>query len=169
MLIRTAGIGALGLAIALFGASNVSAQGPGSDLKKLEADLNKLREQVKEAEAKLARAKEAPGNRFEGKKKGFDKGPPGFEKKGFDKKDFGKGFGGFGKGPGKMDPDIIKTKYEFYKKLYGDSKRETARPSASPFGTGKGPGGFGGSRSLEARIDRLIQELEELRKEVRRK
>ena len=196
---RTGGF-VCGLVVALLGASALSAQpgaGPGPDLKRLEADLNKLRAQVQEAETNLQQAMDAanrkgpgpggfggfpggPGGPFGGKKgKGDFKGSPGFEKKGGP---------GEGKGPGfekkadpknknKMDPDSIKEKYEFYKKLYDESKREKAKPAGPAFGRGFGGwrGAFPGkgpdapARSIEARIDRLILELEELRYELKKK
>ena len=191
MLKPTLGLLAIGLAVALLGAAATPAQGPGPDLKRLAADLDKLRDQLKDVEAKLANAKEMAARKgpFEGK--GFGKGD--FFKK---KVEFGKpGFLPFGEKKGfvKMDPDMIKSKYEFYKKLYEDSKKETAKPAGPPFAKGKagfGPKGFDGKKkeagtptppsvgkgpgdpsrgSVEARIDRLIRELEELRNDVKKK
>jgi hypothetical protein len=209
MLTRTIALCSFGIAAVLFGASQSEAQpgkgpkGPeaGSDVKKLETDLARLLDQVKEAQAKLARAKEAGGKGkgpFEGKggpdgkgKKGGSDGKGKDGPLGFERKAGGFGPGGFGpKGPdgAKLDPDTIKQKYEFYKDLY----EKTSKPATR----GKGPGGFGPfgpkgfegkwkdmsppsygrgrpgdsrapSRSLEARIDRLIRELEDLRSEVK--
>jgi outer membrane murein-binding lipoprotein Lpp len=201
--------------------------GAGADVKKLQSDLERLLEQVEATKAQLARAKEGTGGKkggfegkakFEGKsKKGFEKGKGkgGFEgKKGDMKKEFGKGKGGdfkkkfepmkeFAKKSfegKKLDPDTIKQRYEFYKKLYDELPRETrkgkgfeakgkggpgpkryedrkkkteAAPGPMPpipfkGGAGKGPMGAGSSGgSVEARIDRLIRELEQLRSEVR--
>ncbi len=183
----------------------------GSDTQKLERDLERLLEQVKQTKADLARAKEAQGGKkggFEGKGKkggfeGKDKKGGDFKKKFEPMKEFGKGkgfqgykgfqgFKGFeGKGPGaKLDPDTIRERYEFYKKLYDElpkskgkgkgfegkgkgKKTETTPPAPEPKFKGKGKGGFGGgtpaapSRSVESRIDALIRELEALRSEVK--
>jgi outer membrane murein-binding lipoprotein Lpp len=203
MLTRTIALFAFGLAAVLFGASQSEAQpgrgfgkgpkGPeaGSEVEKLEKDLNRLLEQVKEAQAHLARLKEGAGKKggFEkGKGKGFE-GWKGFEgKKGRDWKGSfgGKGPGGFGpkgeKGPPKMDADTIKQKYEYYKNLYEESQRGAKRGKgkggpkgfqkpeptpATPSTKGRGFGGGQGSSSVEARIDRLIRELEQLRSEVK--
>jgi hypothetical protein len=206
MLTRTVALFSFGLAAVLFGASQSEAQpgkgfgkGPkgaegGSEFQKLEKDLNRLLDQVKEAQAQLARLKESAGKKggFEkdkGKKgfEGWGKGPEGW--KGFEGKGK-KGFEGWGKGgPGgfgpkgekaaKLDPETIKERYEYYKKLYDESQRESnrgkgkggpkggSRPDNMP--PGKGPGAVGGrgAPSVEARIDRLIRELEELRSEVK--
>jgi hypothetical protein len=81
-----------------------------------------------------------------------------------------------------MDPDTIKEKYEFYKKLYDELPKESAKAKEfPPFGKGKGfPGkgkGFEGKKeslaagpsSVEARLDRLTRELEDLRRELKKK
>ena len=221
MLNRTLALFTFGVAAMLFGASQSEAQpgkgdkGPGfdADVQKLQRDLERLIEQVKEAKAKLDRVQ---GNKegFEGKgKKGFDKeamkkkfeefarNKKGFDKEGMKKKfeEFAKGKGGFGpkgfegkKGPGaKLDPATITAKYEFYKKLYdelphgkGKGYEAKGKRGFGPkgFEGKKGPGGFNpkgpegrkgpdssASRGVEARIDRLIRELEEIRSEVRKK
>jgi len=203
---------AVGLSGLLFVSSDTSAQpgkggkgGGGADaVKSLEAELEKLRDQIKDTEAKLAKAKEASkrGGGFEGKGpfgKGFDKGgfggfggkgkggfgPKGFEgmKKGEPKKDEPKkeagkaGMPPFGpKGEAaKMSPEIIRTKYEFYKKLYDDLPKEKGKSDAPMSGKGKGKGfgsGFGKgaeANSLEARVDRLMRELEEIRKDLKKR
>ena len=49
----------------------------------------------------------------------------------------------------KLDRETIKSKYEFYKKLYEESQKQEA------------------ASKYEARIDRLIQELQALREEIR--
>jgi hypothetical protein len=114
----------------------------------------------------------AKGDNKDGKKPG---GPQGFKGKGsFKGKGFGPGGfkGPFGKGdfkkgdfkkgepkkddakgePGeKLDRATIKAKYEYYKKLYEQSEKQE---SAS---------------KVDARIERLIHELEALRDEVRGK
>lgn len=227
MLSRTMVLFTLGLAAVLFAAADTDAQpskspfgkgkgpGAGADVQKLQRDLDRLLEQVQDTKAKLARLKEAAGQ----KKGGFDrKGKGGFGPKGFDKGkgkggEKGKGKGGdfkkkfepkkqFGKGfeGKKLDPDTIRQRYEFYKKLFDELPKTKGKgkgfegkgpggpkgPGPKGFeGKGKGPGGpkgfgpkgFEGKKpgpmgggpggSVEARIDRLIRELEQLRSEVR--
>ncbi len=185
--------------------------GAGADVQKLERDLERLLDQVQATKAQLARAKETTGGKkggFEGKgrgkggpdakgKKDFEKGKGkgGFEKgkgKGADfkkklepMKQFGKGPGGKGFEGKKLDPDTIRQRYEFYKKLYDEvpkSKGFERKGPGGPKGFGpkgfedKGPGGpkgpmtkggGGSGSSVEARIDRLIRELDQLRSEVR--
>ncbi|MBI1831661.1 MAG: hypothetical protein HYR84_09450 [Planctomycetes bacterium] len=171
------------------------AAGAGADIQKLERDLERLLEQVAEAKAKLAKAKEGQGKGgFGGKsfgKGGFGKGAFGksdfFKKKDEPKKEAGKA--GFG---AKLDPATIREKYEYYKKLYDelpketkkgkgfegkgkgkgfDKKKETTPPAPEPKGKfGKGapmPATGTPPRSVEARIDALMRELEWLRAEVR--
>jgi hypothetical protein len=199
MLTRTVAGFAVGLAGLLFITSKTPAQpgkGGGDSIKKLEADLQKLRDTLKQAEADLAKAKatEQGGRGYGGWGRG--RGFGGMDKKDFDKKaDFFMKKEGFKKEAGKMDPDTIKERYEFYKKLYDALPKEKAKgtPGGGAFGTapggfgggrpggGFGPGGFGfggggpstgsssGSSSIEARLDRLMRELEELRKELKKK
>ena len=174
---------AVGLAGLLFITSNTPAQpgkGGGESIQKLEADLQKLRDALKAAEADLAKAKEQNGGRGFG---GWGRGFGGMDKKGFDKKgDFFMKKDGFKKEFAKMNPDMIKERYEFYKKLYDELPKEKAKGPPGPFGGGGfGPGGFGGGRpggfsgpgagpaSIEARLDRLTRELEELRSELKKK
>jgi len=209
MLTRTIALFTFGLAALLVGAAQTDAQpgpkspfgkgpgkgpgpGPGSEIQKLEKDLERLMDQVQEAKATLARAKEAGKGKgaFEGKgkgKSGFDgKGKGGDFKKKFEpKKEFTKPGvppADGAKGQGKLDPETIKTRYEFYKKLYDElpkskSKGFEGKGGFGPKGfegkkkepmpsTGKGSRGPG-TGGVEARIDRLIRELEELRSEVR--
>ena len=233
MLTRTFVLFTFGIAAILYGASQSAAQpgkgkgkgygkGPeaGTDIERLEKDLQRLLEQVKKVQGDVARLKKSSGGRggYEGRGKGrgFDwkknfepmkkeAGKGGYDwKKKFEsmKKEAGKGKGPGGFGPmGKMDSDTIKQKYEFYKKLYEeskaskgpggpkgkgrfgpmgfDSKKKEAAPPMPPTPPGKGKGPFGkggpgspggpGSSSVEARLDRLIRELEELRSEVKGK
>jgi outer membrane murein-binding lipoprotein Lpp len=170
MLKRSIVLFSFGVAAVLFGVSQTEAQPGkgakgGGDIQKLEKDVAQLLETVKAISADLARIKADAG------KKGF--GPGGFGP-------FGPG--GFGKdGPGKLDPDTIKQKFEFYKKLYDELPKEKGKSASKSyegryssggygrwrggFDSKKGPEGKGGS--IEARIDRLIRELEELRSEVK--
>ncbi|MBI2806191.1 MAG: hypothetical protein HYX68_14515 [Planctomycetes bacterium] len=103
---------------------------------------------------------------FEGAKRGAAKGERG---KGKGERGMG-GWGGWGKGPwgkGGFGPP----------KGFQGKKKEMTRPGFGPAGKakgpGKGPGGFSrggqGGASVEARIDRLIRELEQLRSEVKGK
>jgi len=187
---RTFAVFALGAAAILFSAAQTDAQpqgkggfgkggfggfggkGPNPEVQKLEAEVSKLQEQVKDLEAKLEKAKKGG---FEGKGFGrdFAKGK-GFEMKKPDfKKEMAKGeFPGFGKGGlAKLDPATVKEKFEYYKKLYEESKSEPKGKGprdigkGREFGKGKGPAGESGS--VEARLDRLTRELEELRNEMR--
>ncbi|MBM3996544.1 MAG: hypothetical protein FJ303_20685 [Planctomycetes bacterium] len=219
MLTRTVAMFAFGVAAVLFGAAEIDAQqgkskgpfgpgpgaGSGSDVQKLERDLDRLLEQVAEAKARLAKAKESqakPKSGFGGKGDFFKNKAEFFK----NKADFFKGKGNFfkkkdapkeaGKGPGeKLDPKTIRERYEYYKKLFDElpketrkgkgfegfgkgfgkwfgKKSETKPPAPEPKGKGKGPAtpppATGGpSRSVEARIDALIRELEAIRAEVR--
>ncbi len=194
-MLRTLSVFAVGVALALYGVSETSAQpgkggpggrpgqdgrGPGGppDIKRLEAELELLRDQIKETEARLARVKqsskgeagkgkdEAGKGRDFGKGKEFGKGKDFGKGKEFGKgKDFGKGKGEAGKGNGfpfggapKLDPETIKSKYEFYKKLYEESRKGEKSKSGPPTfgrGFGKGPGfgkgfPFGGPMKKEA-------------------
>jgi hypothetical protein len=186
MLQRTLAIFALGVAAMLFGASQTDAQppgkggfgkggfgkGPGPDVQKLEEELDKLQEQVKDLQAKIERAKKGgPGGRDFGKGgfgkggfgKDFGKGKRPDMKKEGDKKEMAKGgFPGFGRGG--FDSANVKEKFEYYKKLYEQSKAEPKEKKEA----GKGRERERESNnSVEARLDRLTRELEELRREVR--
>jgi hypothetical protein len=146
---------------------------PGGDVKKLEEELHQLQKQVKEIEEKLAHAKEG----FAKGKGGF--GPKGFEMK-FEKKvggpkDFAKAKPPVGE---KLGAATIKERYEHYKKLYDALPKSAGEKTAGAWkGRGKGGFGFGGpwrkgpdeASSIEARLDRLIREVDELRKEIRKK
>src|SRR5262249_22110892 len=124
MLRRTIALSAFGVAAVLFGASQTDAQpgkgkGGGDDIQRLERDLERLLEQVDRTKADLARIKEAMQSKKDAGgpkgKKGFD-GFKGFKGKGFGPKGFGpKGFEGKDQ---KLDPETVKERYEFYKKLY---------------------------------------------------
>ena len=161
-----------GLACLLLIASSAPAQGKGGGdaIKKLEADLQKLRDQIKQTEADLAKAKQQ-GRTPDFGGWGWSRGGAGWSRGGGG---FGGGFGGYRGGrPGfmkddaKLDPATIKERYEHYKKLY------EALPKGSPPGKGRGferPGGPGaGSASLESRVERMMRELEDLRKELKKK
>ena len=187
MFARTLALFTFGVAAILFGASHSEAQ-PG----KGDKDPGKEKqEDGLEGKGKKDFNKDDFKKKFEAMKdkKGFDKDD--FKKKIDAWKEMAKnkGPGGFGprgfegKGPGaKLDRATITAKYEFYKKLYDNLPRDKGkgyeakrkggygnRPDAKrKGGSGKRPDASS-SRSVEARIDRLIRELEEIRSEVRRK
>ena len=191
MFTRTIVLFTFGVAAVLVGAAQTDAQ-PGKgkgkggpDIEKLERDLRQLLEQVEEAKGALARAKEAGQPKGDKGKKGGFGGFPYGKGKGFDgKKGFeGKGKKGFeGKGE-KLDRETITERYNYYKKLYDELPKESKKGKGfegkgkGKFGPGKGFEGKKGpmpeppstSRSVEGRIDALIRELEELRREVRGK
>jgi hypothetical protein len=143
--------------------------------------------------AKKDDGQRGPKGQFGPKGKGFGKGFQG--KGGFGGKGFGKkGFEGFKKfdpmkkfgkdgEKEKLDPETIRERYEYYKNLYdalpkGKGKGFEAKkgkgfdgkkkePMPEPKRKGDTGDAKGGSRSVEARIDALIRELEALRREVR--
>ena len=219
MLTRIVPMFAFAVSLALFGSSYAPAQGPGKggSTRQLEAELDKLRDQIKALEGKLSKAKDSSKDEKGGPPSfgkgpgGFGKGPGGFDPEkmkkameGFGKGPggFGKGPGGFAKGPGGFDPEKMKKVMEIYEKLYGkaksegdkggeakkgsdkggppygrgkggfDRKTEAGKGGPPPFG-GKGRGGFGGPpgrhRSIDSRIEHLIAELEQLRKDLKKK
>ena len=162
---RTIGLFSIGLACLLFAASQTQAQpgkraGAGADIKKLEKDLEKLLEQVEETKAKIASAKKeaspaasaskwkggwgAWGRYYEAKNKESAPSTPASKWKG--------GWGAWGK-------------------YYEAKKKETAPATPSSERKGRsGAGSTGGaSSSVEARIDHLIRELEQIRNEMKAK
>jgi len=111
-------------------------------VKKLEAELEKLRAQVKEVEARLQKAKEGE-RRPEFGRGGRGWGGPGRG---------GWGGHGRGRGPGARPLEGTERKPDSKKEAKKDDRRETR-----------------GSADLERRLDRLARELEELRREIRRR
>lgn len=89
------------------------------------------------------------GKKGESKKGDFKKGD--FKKGDFKRGDFKKG--------------------DFKKEFGKDKKPETGKAPMPPFGKGKGkgPGAPAASGSVESRIERLIGELEQLRRELKKK
>ncbi len=178
-------------AAALVFGSQATAQPPKPDVKKLESELEKLREQTKELESKLKKAKEPGGP------KGPPFGRPPFGK--FDpakakemKEAFEKKMAeGDKKAPfGKFDPAKAKEFREMWEKRMADYRKKADADKKGPekkgppsFGKGKGwgpggpgrggpgRGGFrpGGTPSIEGRIDRIVRDLEELKKELKSK
>lgn len=198
MLKRSIVLFSFGVAAFLFGVTQTDAQPGGAgrggkaEIKKIEEELAQLMDQIKDVQAKLARLSAAvAGKKGDEKakeeKKGFEGrgfggfgpggfGPGGFGKGGFGPGGFGRGgFGGRG-GPDGMSEEVIKERYEFYKKLYEESKSK-AKDEAKKSGEQKqgfefkfkfkGPEGKKGSGEIEARIDRLIRELEEIRSDMK--
>ena len=186
MLKRSIVLFSFGVAAVLFGVSQTDAQpgkggkGKDGDIKKLESDLAQILDLVKDVQAKLERIKEGGGEKkgpgFEGKK-----GYGGFGKGGFG----GYGKGMYGKGPEKLDPATIKEKYEYYKKLYDDlpkpkgegkkgfegKKFEFKFKGGENKGSGSSSSSSGSSTtgsSVDARIDQMIRELQELRGELKK-
>jgi hypothetical protein len=197
MLKRSVVLFSLGVAALLFGVAQTDAQPGkgakgGADIKKLEDDLAQLMDKVKDTKAKLDKAREGGDQKKDFGKQGFEgKGFGGFGRGGFGPGGFGKGKGGFGgfggkgfegkKGSEKLDPETVKERYEYYKKLYDELPKEKSKGDGKkgppfegkkgfPFEGKKGfGGGPGGGGSVEARIDRLIRELEQLRSELNAK
>jgi hypothetical protein len=179
----------LAVGVLVFSGADSSAQfggkgkGGGKGPPRQDAEIERLREQIKELEAKLAKS-------HAGDAKKDEKGPPPFAG------GFGKGPGGFGKGPGgfgpggfgpgkpfpgapaNFDPEKMKKVLQLYELLYGDDKKDTEKAPGKkedfrkefgpPFGK-KGPTPPTAPGSVEARIDRLIGELEQLRRELKKK
>jgi outer membrane murein-binding lipoprotein Lpp len=155
-------------------ASPVQGQGPKGkeDVKKLQAELSRLKERMQELEARIKKAKgeatRAAGKRPDSghhhrhhKGKGWAKG-----KEWAKGKDFGKGkewARGKDFGKGRFDPEKMqefrnmmeKARKEMQKK-FGE-KKDVKTPLAKP------------SADLEQRLDRILREVEELRREIRQK
>jgi len=155
----------VGLCVAGTGTAQPRPGGPdrgrpdGSDLRRLEARLEQLTAKLDELDARLARMQRAPdpkdGSRSERPDdRGRDR--PRFAGPGGDRPGFG---GGRGPGPGGMG----------FGRFGPDGLRG---PGGGP--GGRGPGGPGGpgrpgageSPDVARRIDRIINELEELKKEL---
>jgi hypothetical protein len=146
------------------------------DVKSLEAALQKLRSQLDDVEARLKKSKAAQEPEKKDGFKGFgpkgSQGPGGFGPGGADKKGFGPafapgsdGFKGFGKkgfGPG---PDGFKG---IGKKGFGPDNKDSFKGIVKKEEKAAPPGPVG-SASIEDRLDRLLRELEEIRRELRQK
>jgi hypothetical protein len=140
------------LSIAVFGAAFWAAQPAGAqpprpgrsggeELRKLETELDRLKAQTKELEAKLAKAKEATDRPARPERKAD--GPPEHRGPGGPR-----GFDGHGPRFGPPGPP------------HGGSRG---------FGPpGRGGPGAGSTTDLVRRIDRIIRELEQIRSEVER-
>lgn len=168
------------------------------DVKKLESEVDKLRSQLKEAETRYEKAKAAaevkkPGPPFspwgpgpwgakgsEDMKKKMEEFKKFAESKGFDKK----GPPPFGPW-GRFDPAKAKEMKERFEKWKAESDKKPAAGAEArkgpPGGFGRGPGGYrpgergrspevsrGGS-DIERRLDRILHEVEDLRKELKKK
>jgi DNA repair exonuclease SbcCD ATPase subunit len=134
------------LALALGTGGQARAQ---DDVKKLEAELQKLQEQVKDVEAKLKAAKEAA------EKKDTRRPGPAFGRRG-------------GPGPfGRMDPARRQEMREQFEKRM--KEREGARtPRAFGRDFRRSPETTKSS-DVEKRLERILKEVEELRQELKKK
>jgi len=159
-------------------ATSAGAQpGPGPDVKKIEAEIQKLKAVLAEAEARFRQAKKGTD---------FDKGP-----------EFGKGpFGGFGrggfdkekekaekgkekteKGKEKADKGKEKEKASDADRVLAELRRILAEAERKE--TPEGPRGFGGmfgrrefakeDASIEKRLTDLEKAVEEIRRELKRR
>jgi hypothetical protein len=145
-------VAALAASVCLIRPASAPAQ---DDVKKLEAELTKLRGQVQEVEARLKKAKEEAAKKDE-------------------KRPTAPGAGWGGRGPrggfGRMDPDRMKEMREQFEKMRGER------------GRGFGRGGFGApwlrreaappeaakTADVEKRLDQILKELEALKKELKK-
>jgi hypothetical protein len=128
----------------------------GPDVRKLEAEMEKLSTQLKEVEARLARMQraEAPKDGPGGDRRG-DRGPgPGGDRPGFG--------GGRGPGPGASG-------FQGFGRFGPDGPRGPGGDRGPGGGRGPaGPGrpGAGGPPDIGRRLDRIINELEQLKKDL---
>ena len=162
----------------------------GEDTKKIEADLARLKEQVRELEAKLAKAKEppkadAPATGRNGGSTGRTQpqGPPTTDRRPIPpaaeegNRDRGQsrpgpgGPGGFGRGPGGFGPD----RGPRGPGGFGPPGDRPGRGGPPVGGMGRGgdrtgrePSAADSAAALTRRIDVVIGELEQLKKEVER-
>ena len=138
----------------------------GPDVRKLEAEMEKLSTQLKEVEARLARMQraEAPKDGPGGDRRG-DRGPgPGGDRPraggpGGDRPGFG---GGRGPGPGASG-------FQGFGRFGPDGPRGPGgdRGPGRPGGDGPGRGpGAGGPPDMGRRLDHIINELEQLKKDL---
>lgn len=151
----------VGLCVAGTGTAQPRPGGPdrgrpeGSDMRRLEAQLEQLTAKLNELDARLARLQRAPAPK-DGPRSERPDGPgrdrPRFVGPGGDRPGFG---GGRGPGPGGMG----------FGRFGPDGPRGPGE--RGPGGPG-GPGrpGAGGSPDVARRIDRIINELEELKKDL---
>jgi hypothetical protein len=191
---RIVGLGVLGAALLAGRPTAVQAQPSKEEFRRIESELEKLRGYVKELEARLKQGqpetpeRKGPGGPPFGKKK---EGPAG-ETPPFAKKKDGKGPWGDGppfakkdgKGPWAKDgPPFARME----KKDPPPVAKKDGPGRGGPPWAGMGPGrGFGGgspwarmeegrrggpgrSSDLERRLDRILEELEDIRRELRRR
>ncbi len=176
-------IASLTLAVGVIAALPVSAQpsrrggsDSGDSVKQIEAELTKLRDQMKRLERKLESAKQKDkGSRFG--KGGFGKASDRMSKGGEKgKRDFGPwgGRGGFGPmggrgGFGPMGGPWGKMgSRESEKSKKGDQgQKGPSRPQGGSSSSGSTKGGP--SSSLEKKLDQIQKDLEEIRREMRRR
>lgn len=178
---RTICLFALALGVALTIGSPGSAQTSTADsLKKLEADVARLKDRIKELEGKLSKADDkSPSRTREGSsaKPDHEKKAEWYKKWAESKKDGGKGgppWAGRWMGFGRMDPEKFK---EFMKRKGGEGKKSAAGKGRSHW-AGKGKGRHmhhhhhhhhASPAHVEASIDHIIRELEHLRRQLKKK
>lgn len=176
----TVGFAAVVFAVVFSVQPTLAQKGPGprDEVKKLEAELDKLRGQLREMEARLKKlqgGEKSSSEREEWKKK-FDQkkgpfGPPwAFDKEKME--EFKKKFeemkkkGQFGPPPWGFD----KAKMEEWKKKFEEMAKDKGKGGPPGFAR-KGPPPWAGKGpregSIERRIDHIIAELEALRKEIK--
>ncbi len=158
-----------------------AAQAPATadDVKKLEAEVAKLRDQLQAAEARLKEAKAATDKKGD-KKPMLPFGPGG----NFDAEQLKKlreRLGGKDGPLGNLDPDQIKKMVEQAQKMreqfggkgggFGRFDPEQLKKMREQFGRRqeKKPEQKEVSPDIEKKLDRLLKEVEELRKEIRKK
>ena len=144
------------------------------DVKKLEAELDKLRSQTKDVEARLQKAKDdkrpsSPRGQFGS----WGRMDPDQMKKMMEQ------FGGKGgMGWGRMDADQMKKMMEqFMKPAEKKEAKKDDKRAASPWGYSgswsgrdfRRPSEATKSSDLERRMDRLLKEVEELRPDIKKK
>ena len=165
--------GAIGVTV--FAARPVFSQGPPSkeSLRKLQAELDVLKQMIKDVEARLEKAKsEAEKKPGKGKGPGDGFGPPGFGKgKGYGKGHWPRG-GEFGKGPPKYGKGPWAKPGEFGKGPPGKGPWAKGEFGKGPGGDWKKPGPPGRQADSNAEILRtlneILREIQELRRQMKK-
>jgi hypothetical protein len=142
---------ALVVGAAAWSAQPAAAQQPAGrdDVKKLEADLQKLRAQADELEARLKKVKGAEGS----------------------KGDRGRGWMGWGR----WDPQKMKEAWERSRKGRDEAAKHKEADKRAGWwgryarGRSDRPAAEGRATDVERRLDRIARELEELRRDLKKK
>jgi hypothetical protein len=180
VLVGMASLGVVGPALAQ------EPRGGRDEVRKLQAELERVRGQLRDLEARLDKAKEAKESKLIGPPWGWWKKDPEkmkemmekFKAKGWEKPDPEKMKAVMerfkGKGWGKFDPAKKKEMWEGFKRKWEEKDREARGPRDR-----KGPPWAeryardfrrpGESADLERRLERIVRELEELRRDLRRR